>query len=297
MPTNHSGKTDRRRLRQIGSSLTYAELAAMQPSRKAVKQPSITMEKRLQQLWADVIGIEASAINAGDNFLRLGGDSITAIRLVASARHQNLALTVANVFRAPMFENMAKYVKYNKKSESSNLQLIVPFSLFSPDIYKVAARRHAARAYSVDGFRVTDIYPCTALQKRLLALGTKKHGQYVSRNRLEHDITVVWPRTGITPSTVTRSAWALLTTQYTRSNDVLFAATVNGRQASIRGIENCVGPTISTIPIAVGIDWAETIEAFLARRQSEMMETVPHEQFGLQNIYRALGGDLDPRHI
>ncbi|KAL5898633.1 hypothetical protein ACKVWH_000050 [Pyricularia oryzae] len=183
MPTNHSGKTDRRRLRQIGSSLTYAELAAMQPSRKAVKQPSITMEKRLQQLWADVIGIEASAINAGDNFLRLGGDSITAIR------------------------------------------------------------------------------------------------------------------TGITPSTVTRSAWALLTTQYTRSNDVLFAATVNGRQASIRGIENCVGPTISTIPIAVGIDWAETIEAFLARRQSEMMETVPHEQFGLQNIYRALGGDLDPRHI
>ncbi|KAL5935294.1 hypothetical protein ACKVV7_000046 [Pyricularia oryzae] len=211
MPTNHSGKTDRRRLRQIGSSLTYAELAAMQPSRKAVKQPSITMEKRLQQLWADVIGIEASAINAGDNFLRLGGDSITAIRLVASARHQNLALTVAN--------------------------------------------------------------------------------------RLEHDITVVWPRTGITPSTVTRSAWALLTTQYTRSNDVLFAATVSGRQASIRGIENCVGPTISTIPIAVGIDWAETIEAFLARRQSEMMETVPHEQFGLQNIYRALGGDLDPRHI
>ncbi|KAH8836442.1 putative NRPS-like protein biosynthetic cluster [Pyricularia oryzae] len=65
----------------------------------------------------------------------------------------------------------------------------------------------------------------------------------------------------------------------------------------MRGIENCVGPTISTIPIAVGIDWAETIEAFLARRQSEMMETVPHEQFGLQNIYRALGGDLDPRHI
>lgn len=190
MPTNHSGKTDRRRLRQIGSSLTYAELAAMQPSRKAVKQPSITMEKRLQQLWADVIGIEASAINAGDNFLRLGGDSITAIRLVASARHQNLALTVANVFRAPMFENMAKYVKYNKKSESSNLQLIVPFSLFSPDIYKVAARRHAARAYSVDGFRVTDIYPCTALQKRLLALGTKKHGQYVSRNvlNLQSDI-------------------------------------------------------------------------------------------------------------
>lgn len=163
MPTNHSGKTDKRRLRQIGSSLAHAKLAAMQPSRKAVRQPSTAMEKRLQQLWADVIGIEANAINAGDNFLRLGGDSITAIRLVASARHQNLALTVVNVFRAPMFENMAKCVRYDEESESSNLQLIAPFSLFNPDIYEVAVRRHAARAYSVDGFRVTDMYPCTAL--------------------------------------------------------------------------------------------------------------------------------------
>ncbi|KAI6298671.1 NRPS [Pyricularia oryzae] len=184
MPTNHSGKTDRRRLRQIGSSLAHAELAAMQPSRKAVRQPSIAMEKKLQQLWADVIGIEANAINAGDNFLRLGGDSITAMRLVASARHQNLALTVANVFRAPVFEDMAKCVRYDEESESSNLQLIAPFSLLNPDIHEAAARRHAARVCSVDGSRVTDMYPCTALQEGLLALGTREHGQYVSRSVL-----------------------------------------------------------------------------------------------------------------
>ncbi|TLS21558.1 uncharacterized protein PpBr36_10375 [Pyricularia pennisetigena] len=137
---------------------------------------STLMEKRLQQLWADVIGIEASAINAGDNFLRLGGDSITAMRLVASARHQNLALTVADVFRAPVLEDMAECVRY-EESESSSLQSIAPFSLLSPDVHEAAARRHAARACSVDGSRVTDVYPCTALQEGLLALGTREHGQ------------------------------------------------------------------------------------------------------------------------
>ncbi|TLD11150.1 hypothetical protein PgNI_05487 [Pyricularia grisea] len=461
IPTNHSGKTDRKRLRQIGSSLAHSELAAMQPSRKASRPPSTAMEKRLQQLWADVIGIEMSAISATDNFLRLGGDSITAMRLVASARHQGLALTVADVFRSPLLEDMAECVKYDDGLESSTSQAIPPFSLLDPEMDEATARRQAARACSVDASRITDVYPCTALQEGLLALGTREHGQYVSRSvlslqpdidpealakawsatvkrltllrtriidlpgqglvqvvlddlplqpaddldaflrkdqetpmglgtelcraaivernfalsmhhctydgntlkmileelerqylgrpglhttpfqnfisyvgkmnmeesaefwkqrlsnteaaqfpalpsanykphadqRLQHDIAVGWPRTGVTASTVIRSAWALLTAQYTRSSDVLFAATVSGRQASMRGIENCVGPTISTIPVAIGIDWADSIEAFLARRQSEMMETIAHEQFGLQNIYRAVGDDLDPRNI
>lgn len=159
MPTNHSGKTDRRRLRQMGSSIARAELAAMQPSRKAARQPSTAMERRLQQLWADVIGIEAGAIHAGDNFLRLGGDSITAMRLVASARHQGLALTVADVFRSPLLEDMAECVRYDDESDPSGLQMIAPFSLLGPEVDEAAARRLAARACAVDGSRVMDVYP------------------------------------------------------------------------------------------------------------------------------------------
>ncbi|KAI6351033.1 hypothetical protein MCOR31_012034 [Pyricularia oryzae] len=184
MLTNHSGKTDRRRLRYMGSSLARAELAAMQPSRRVARQPSTAMERRLQQLWADVIGIEAGAIHAGDNFLRLGGDSITAMRLVASARHQGLALTVADVFRSPLLEDMAECVRYDDESDSSGLQMIAPFSLLGPEVDEAAARRFAARACAVDSSRVMDVYPCTALQEGLLALGTREHGQYVSRSVL-----------------------------------------------------------------------------------------------------------------
>ncbi|KAK8115446.1 hypothetical protein PG984_011948 [Apiospora sp. TS-2023a] len=462
IPTNHSGKTDRKRLRQIGSALTNSQLAAMQPSRKAARKPATAMEKRLQRLWADVIGggIEVDAIHATDNFLRLGGDSITAMRLVASARHQGLALTVADVFQSPLLEDMAKCVKYYDADTGS--ESIAPFSLLGPGVDENAARRHAARLCSVPESRITDVYPCTALQQGLLALGARKHGQYVSRSvlrlqpdidverlskawsatvqklpllrtrivdlpgqdlvqvvlddlrlreaadlddylredeetpmglgtnlcrgaiidrdfaftihhctydgntlkmileelesqylgqssltvtpfqsfihhlskidpkeaanfwkqqlsnteagqfpalpsatytpqaneDLEHNISVAWPRTGVTPSIIVRSAWALLTSQYTSSNDVLFAVTVSGRQADMKGIENCAGPTISTVPVAITIDWDnETVEAFLARLQRHMVEMTPYEQFGLQNIHRVASGNLDPRLI
>lgn len=320
-------------------------------------------------------------------------------RLVASARHQGLALTVADVFRSPLLEDMAECVRYDDESDSSGLQMIAPFSLLGAEVDEAAARRLAARACAVDGSRVMDVYPCTALQEGLLALGTREHGQYVSRSvlslqpdidperlvvawsatvanlpllrtriidlpgqglvqvvlddlplqpvddldaflrrdqetpmglgtelcraaivdrnfaltmhhctydgntlkmileelerqylgrpglsttpfrnfihhvgkmdkaksaefwkqqlsgseaaqfpalpratykpqadqRLQHDIALTWPRAGVTPSTVARSAWALLAAQHTRCDDVLFAVTVSGRQAGMRG--------------------------------------------------------------
>lgn len=461
IPMNHSGKTDRKRLRQIGSSLTHAQLAAMQPSRKAARKPATAMEKRLQRLWAEVIGggILKDAIHATDNFLRLGGDSITAMRLVASARHQGLALTVADVFQSPLLEDMAKCVKYDSMDFISDS--IAPFSLLAPGIEEDTARGHASRLCSVTESRITDMYPCTALQQGLLALGARKHGQYVSRSvlclqpdidaeklntawsatvqklpllrtrivdlpgqglvqvvlddlplrdaidlesylhldeetpmglgtdlcraaiidrnfaftihhctydgntlkmileelesqylgqagvtvtpfqsfihhlsktdpedaadfwkqqlsnieagqfptlpsatytpqaneDLQHGISVEWPRTGVTPSIIVRSAWAILASQYTSSSDVLFAVTVSGRQANMKGVENCAGPTISTVPVAITIDWDETIEAFLARLQRHMIEMTPYEQFGLQNIHRVVAENLDPRLI
>jgi amino acid adenylation domain-containing protein len=453
IPTNHSGKTDRRRLRQIGSSFTSEQLAETQPSRHAARKPSTDMEKRLQQLWAEIIGIEADAIYANDNFLRLGSDSIGAMRLVALARNQGLLLSVTDVFEVPQLEDMAKRIR---QDSSSPAQEVPPFSLLGTGMSEAETRSYAARLCSIPESRVIDVYPCTALQEGLLALGARRHGQYVSRsvlglqptidtyrlkrawqttveklpilrtriidipgqglvqvvlddtpwrsggdvdtylrederepmglgtelcraaiidhsfiftihhctydgnslkmvldelelqyldkegmtvtpfqNFIEHlnkidpqeaaafwgaqlsnselrqfpvlpsptyepqanedldyPISLDWPRTGMTPSTIIRSAWAVLTAQYTSSSNVIFGVTVSGRQADMRGVENCVAPTISTVPIAVSIDWDETIEAFLKRLQHQTIEITPYEQYGLQNIQRT-HGELD----
>ncbi|RFU81918.1 amp-dependent synthetase ligase [Trichoderma arundinaceum] len=445
VPMSHSGKTDRQRLRLIGSSLTHEELASMQPFRREARKPSDGIETQLQRLWSEVIGIEADAIFANDNFFRLGGDSIAAMRLVASARKQGLLLTAANIFEAPQLEKMATKIKHDFGYPE---QEVHPFSLLGNGISLTESRSHAAKLCSVSESRVVDIYPCTSLQQGLLALGARKQGQYVSRSvlelqagvdtgrlerawlstvkklpilrtrivdipgqglvqvildnsplcsgldvesylcnderepmslgtelsratiidrhfiftihhctydgdslkmildevesqylgqpgitvtpfqnfikhlsqvsyqqaakfwedqlaglepqqfpvlpsseyqpqadeDLEYSISLEWGRAGITPSTIIRAAWAILAAQYTSSDDVMFGLTVSGRQANLRGIDRCVGPTISTVPIAISIKWDETIEGFLERLQRQMVEITPFEQFGLQNI-------------
>ncbi len=40
----------------------------------------------MQQLWARVLNIKPESIGLDDSFFRLGGDSITAMQLSASAR-------------------------------------------------------------------------------------------------------------------------------------------------------------------------------------------------------------------
>ena len=50
-----------------------------------------------------------------------------------------------------------------------------------------------------------------------------------------------WSRTCYPPSTVIRSATAILLASYTNSNDVIFGATTSGRQAPIPNIENICG--------------------------------------------------------
>ncbi|KAI0568723.1 EntF Non-ribosomal peptide synthetase module protein, partial [Pyrenophora tritici-repentis] len=102
MPTTTSGKTDRKRLREIGASFTAQQLAEMRTlSQDPKRQPATEAEQTMQQLWAHVLDIEQGSIGLDDSFFRLGGDSITAMKLVAEARKQSVHLTVASIFQHP----------------------------------------------------------------------------------------------------------------------------------------------------------------------------------------------------
>lgn len=456
IPLTHAGKTDRRRLRQIGSSFTHGQLAKMQPSRREVKKPSTEMEKRLQALWAEIIGIEPEAIFSEDSFLQLGGDSIGAMRLVAVAYDQGFSLTVADVFAFPRLSRMAEVIK--EDSPSPNETTPAPFSLLRPGVSPSKAQLYAARLCHVSASHVVDIYPCTALQEGLLAMTARRSGQYVSRSILQlqdsidpdrlrkawrttvdrfpilrtrvvdipgqglvqvvlshlnwrsgtdidiyvredecepmglatelcraaiisqhfiltihhclydgnvlqmvldeveaqymgktgmlitpfqnfiqhltkidgekaamfwrqellkselsqfpavpapryepvanrdmqHTILLDWPRNEMTPSTIIRSAWAILAAAYTSSDGIVFGATVSGRQVGMRGILNSVGPTISSVPIGITLNGDETVGELQARIQRQTLAMIPFEQYGLRNIQHASGRVKDP---
>ncbi len=67
-------------------------------------------EKTLLALWSSLLNLPEDSIQGQDSFFDLGGDSITAMKLVGDARDHGLALTVADVFRHPSFDSMVASV-------------------------------------------------------------------------------------------------------------------------------------------------------------------------------------------
>lgn len=90
----------------------------------------------------------------------------------------------------------------------------------------------------------------------------------------------------VTPSTIVRAAWAILSAKYTGSNDVIFGAPLSGRNAPVMAIDQIVGPTITTVPIKISLDPCQTVQEFLQNIQQQATDMIPFEHVGLQNIRR-----------
>ncbi|KAI1507176.1 hypothetical protein Ptr86124_013894, partial [Pyrenophora tritici-repentis] len=463
LPMTTSGKTDRKRLREIGATFSAQQLAELRTRSQGPKrQPSTDKEKAMQQLWAQVLNIDADSIGLDDSFFRLGGDSIAAMKLVAEARKQNVPLTVAATFQHPRLVDLAAWAG---GVDPAVAQSIVPFSLLNinSDVDTARIQEEVAAGCNIDKDLVEDIYPCSPLQEGLMSLTSKRAGDYIMQSVLELSVSMdesalraaweqvvkqsmmlrtrivqhsrlgllqvvvagdiqwmeadhlgtylaedkaasmqpgdclaryafvkerdggrrwfVWtmhhalydgwslprilgavekaynggvleerpgfnafvqylsqqdqeattnywqttlagceatmfpplppsihqpvanamlehqcpplPRTmasDTTTSTLIRAAWAIVAGNYTSSDDVVFGATVTGRNAPVAGIEDIVGPAIATVPVRVRLprDW--TVPALLAAVQQQATEMIPYEQTGLQRIAK-MGAD------
>ncbi|KAG9375546.1 hypothetical protein A1F94_013896 [Pyrenophora tritici-repentis] len=439
LPMTTSGKTDRKRLREIGATFSAQQLAELRTRSQGPKrQPSTDKEKAMQQLWAQVLNIDADSIGLDDSFFRLGGDSIAAMKLVAEARKQNVHLTVAATFQHPRLVDLAAWAG---GVDPAVAQSIVPFSLLNinSDVDTARIQEEVAAGCNIDKDLVEDIYPCSPLQEGLMSLTSKRAGDYIMQSVLELSVSmdesalraaweqvvkqsmmlrtrivqhsrlgllqvvvagdIQWmeadhlgtylaedkaasmqpgdclaryalsrerrwkalkaynggvleerpgfnafvqylsqqdqeattnywqttlagceatmfpplppsihqpvanamlehqcpplPRTmasDTTTSTLIRAAWAIVAGNYTSSDDVVFGATVTGRNAPVAGIEDIVGPAIATVPVRVRLprDW--TVPALLAAVQQQATEMIPYEQTGLQRIAK-MGAD------
>lgn len=73
------------------------------------KQPTTDVEKKLALIWASVWGLDLFEVGADDDFFALGGDSILAIRIVASCRSSGLpTLSTAAILRHRTIASLAK---------------------------------------------------------------------------------------------------------------------------------------------------------------------------------------------
>ena len=195
LPMTVSGKTDRRALRNLAAEMDLYAFASSNGTGSASHvEPTSEGEYRLRQFWASVLSLPESTISVQDNFLRLGGDSIAAIRLATFVGKEGMSLTVSDIIRHPQLSEMARHLSQNGVIQ----QKIQPFSLLKSGIQNNDACRQVAESCSVGTFKVEasqieDIFPCTALQEGLLALTVGGSGKYIGRHlaELKHDVDIV----------------------------------------------------------------------------------------------------------
>ncbi|KAF1937772.1 acetyl-CoA synthetase-like protein [Clathrospora elynae] len=170
LPMTTSGKTDRKRLREIGASFSAQQLAAMRTSSEGPKRaPSTQAERTMQQLWARVLNIEPGSIGLDDCFLRLGGDSIAAMKLVGEARKQGLQLDSAHVFRQP---KLAQMCITPRRPIVNSTEPLPPFSLLPPTI-KDSIFCRGDLLGAVQRKDVANILPTTHTQRMFINRGIK----------------------------------------------------------------------------------------------------------------------------
>ena len=127
------------------------------------------METRMRHLWANVLTIDSASVGPKDNFLWLGGDSVSAIGLVALARTVKLHLNVQTIFKHPILSEMSQETT-SLDSSTSEIPEIAPFALVTDFLTIQDLKNEASVQCNVQMDLVEDIYPCTEMQRSLLAL-------------------------------------------------------------------------------------------------------------------------------
>ncbi|KAF2490825.1 acetyl-CoA synthetase-like protein, partial [Lophium mytilinum] len=154
IPTTASGKFNFDEIRNVAIELGtagFAELLARPGEEEALD----SLQIRIAQAWADVLGIDYLAVRRHHSLLMLGGNSIIAIQAVAKLRGQGLVVEFSSFLSDESLEEVALTARVVSKDHAD----AEPFSLLEESGVISDLRRDLI---------VEDAYPATSLQAGLL---------------------------------------------------------------------------------------------------------------------------------
>ncbi|MCP4157177.1 MAG: hypothetical protein GY757_56220, partial [bacterium] len=132
LPVTPNGKIDRKALPEPGKNALAS---------KDYQAPTNTIEKKLVDIWQDVLGADKIGIN--DNFFEIGGHSLKAISIIAKInKHFRVELPLTKLFENKTIKNLTRYI-----SQSATL-------IFT----------------AIQAVEKKEYYPVSAAQKRMVAL-------------------------------------------------------------------------------------------------------------------------------
>nr|WP_018694105.1 non-ribosomal peptide synthetase [Algicola sagamiensis] len=109
--------------------------------------------------------------------------------------------------------------------------------------------------------------------------------KYLISQELTQSVQSKSRKASVTLNTLLQSAWALLLSQYTGQNDVLFGTTVSGRPAQLPQVGSIIGLMINTLPSRVQIDWDMPLSELLETRHANQVECNQYADLPLNEIF------------
>lgn len=168
-PTLPSGKTNRKELVRIVETMGKQDIMSYIPADEDTAEfVPITTEEEIimQQAWAEVLGEPDDIIHASSSFLSLGGDSISAINLVAVCRKLSYTISVANILSNATLAEQARFLKPTQEKKVLKQKIIydTPKSLLA-----------AIKIAGLGKDHIEHVLPAGPGQAEFLTQGHKRH--------------------------------------------------------------------------------------------------------------------------
>lgn len=209
-PRTTSGKTDRRMLCNAASSLAagvpslYQAAGSAEPERGATLNRAERAKSKQKMLGSNRTSVAEThdqvadswrralrrdseiRIMAEDDFFAAGGDSVSAIFLVAELRRKNMHITVSDVYRCRSLGDMVDLVLSAHEDDDCVGATTKPFSLLQQPAGSQLQHLldDAASQLGIDSNSIEDMYPCTPLQNGIMFLSERVTGSYHGHFRL-----------------------------------------------------------------------------------------------------------------
>lgn len=187
MPLTASAKTDRKQLKLFSSMLSAEEIGNLDFDISAKQAPTAIMELVIARIWSQALGREMS-LDVQSNFFKIGGNSLSAMKVVSLARKDGVHLTVEDVFQHPTLQGLAMAAAEPCKqgvigAHDCNYlsQDIAPFSMLQSEDFTRTSVANASVQLMVEQDDIQDIYACSPLQEGLMALSQDERGSYIAQ--------------------------------------------------------------------------------------------------------------------
>lgn len=179
LPMTTSGKVNRKLLRDAA-----AQRGVVHSAGENALRPISSKERKLQQIFGEILKVEKSRIGVNSSFFELGGTSVAAIKLAGQARKQGIKLAVADIFQHPRLCDLAAKAS-SKPSKKKDLPM-PPFTLLGSSEEGRHVRDRIATSYNLESDAIEDLFPCTPLQEGMLSLTSRDSGSEYMIQRVLH---------------------------------------------------------------------------------------------------------------